>query len=53
MRKPRKYAARAEAHQFGPIAVETMRVYGVSTGVILSVIDRRLVETTGEPREAN
>ena len=27
-RKRRKYAALAEAHQFEPIAVETMEVYG-------------------------
>ena len=33
--KRRKYAALAEAHQFEPIAVETMGVYAVSTGVIL------------------
>ena len=30
-----KYAVIAEAHQFEPIAVETMGVYGGSTGVIL------------------
>ena len=34
-RKRRKYAALAEAHQFELIAVETMGVYGESTGVIL------------------
>ena len=51
--KHRKYAALAEVHQFEPIAVETMRVYGESTGVILRAIGRRLVEATGEPREAN
>ena len=49
-RKRRKYAALAEAHQFEPIAVETMGVYGESTGVILRAIGRRLVETTEEPR---
>ena len=49
----RKYAALAEAHQFEPIAVETMGVYGESTGVIIRAIGRRLVEATGEPREAN
>ena len=37
-RKRRKYAALAEAHQFEPIAVETMGVYGESTGVILRAI---------------
>ena len=37
-RKRRKYAALAEAHQFEPIAVETMGVYGGSTGVILRAI---------------
>ena len=41
-RKRRKYAALAEAHQFEPIAVETMGVYGESTGVIIRVIGRRL-----------
>ena len=51
-RKRRKYAALVEAHQFEPIAVETMGVYGESTGVILRVICRRLVEATGKPREA-
>ena len=43
-RKRRKYAALAEAHQFEPIAVETMGVYGESTGVILTEIGCRLVE---------
>ena len=52
-RKRRKYAALAAAHQFEPIAVETLGVYGESTGVILRAIGRRLVEATGEPREAN
>ena len=52
-RKRRKYPALAEAHQFEPIAVETMGVYGESTGAILSAIGRRLVEVTGEPREFN
>ena len=49
----RRYAAFAEAHQFEPIAVETMGVYGGSTGVILRAISRCFVEATGEPREAN
>ena len=52
-RKRHKYAALAEAHQFEPIAVETMGVYGKSTGVIIRAIGRRLVEATGDPREAN
>ena len=52
-RKRRKYATLAEAHQFDPIAVETMGVYGKSTGVIIRAIGRRLVEATGDPREAN
>ena len=52
-RKRHKYAALAEAHQFEPIAVETMGVYGESTGVIIRAIGRRLVEATGEPREGN
>ena len=43
----------AEAHQFEPIAVETIGVYGASTGVILRAIGRRLVKATGEPREDN
>ena len=46
-RKRRKYAALVEAHQFGQITVETMGVYGDSTGVILRAIGRRLVEATG------
>ena len=52
-RKRHKYAALAEAHQFEPIAVETMGVYGESTGVIIRAIGRRLVEATGDPREAH
>ena len=36
-RKRRKYAALAEAHQFEPIAVETMGGYCESTGVIIRV----------------
>ena len=51
-RKRRKYATLAGAHLFEPIAVETTGVYGRSTGVILRTIGRRLVETTGDPREA-
>ena len=51
-RMRRKYAAPTEAHQLEPIAVETMGVYGESTGVIIRAIGR-LVEATGEPREAN
>ena len=52
-RKRHKYAALAEAHQFEPIAVKTMGVYGESTGVIIRAIGRRLVEATGDPREVN
>ena len=52
-RKRRKYAALAEAHQFEPIAVETVGVYGESTGAILRAIGRRLVEATAELREVN
>ena len=52
-RKCRKYATLAEAHQFEPIAVETMGVYGESTGGIISAIGRRFVEATREPREIN
>ena len=38
-RERSKYAVLAEAHQFEPIiAVETMRVYGGSTVVVLRVI---------------
>ena len=51
--KTHKYAALAEAHQFEPIAVKTMGVYGESTRVIMRAIGRRLVYATGEPREAN
>ena len=51
--KRRKYAGLAEAHQFEPIAVQTMGVYGESTGVILRAKDHRLVEAAGEPREDN
>ena len=51
-RKRRKYAALAEAHQFEPIAVEAMG-YGESSEVIIRAIGRRLVEATGDPREAN
>ena len=55
VRKCRKYAALAEAHQFEPIAVETIGVYayGESTEVILRTIGLRLVEATGELRVAN
>ena len=52
-RKRRKYAALAEPHQFEPIAVETMGVYGESTGAILRAIGLRLVEVTGETMEVN
>ena len=46
-RNRNNYADLAEIHQFEPIAVETMGVYGGSTGVILRAIGRRLVEATG------
>ena len=52
-RKRRKYAALAEAHQIETIAIETMGLYGVSTGVILRAIGCRLVEATGETRVSN
>ena len=52
-RRRRKNAALAEAHQFEPIAIETMGVYDWSTGVILRAIGRCLVEATGEAWEAN
>ena len=52
-RKGRKYSALVEAHKFESIAVETLGVYGESTGVSLRAISRRLVVATGEPREAN
>ena len=47
-RKRRKNVVFSEAHQFEPIAVKTMGMYGGSTGVILRAIGRRLVEATGE-----
>ena len=48
--KGRKYAALVELHQFEPIVVQTMGVYGGSIGVIMrALIDRRLVEVTFEP----
>ena len=52
-RNRRKYGVLVDAHQFEPIAVETMGVYGGSTGLILRAIGSHLVEATGEPREAN
>ena len=52
-RKHRKYTALAESHQFDPTEVETMRVYGGSTGVILRPINRHPVEATDETRKAN
>lgn len=51
-RKRRKYEALGRVHQFEPIAVETMGAYGGSTAVILRAIGRRLIEATGEVREA-
>ena len=45
-RKSHRYPALPEAHQNEPIAVETMGLYGGSTGVILREIDRSLVEAT-------
>ena len=51
-RKRRKYAALVEAHQFEPIAVETMGVYVGSTSVILRSRGRCLLEVTGEDRGA-
>ena len=52
VRKRCKYAGLVGAYQFEPIAVETTGVYGVSTGLVLRAIGRRLVEVTGEPRES-
>ena len=52
-RKRRKYVALVEAHQFEPIAVETMGVFAESTGVVLRAIGRCFVEATWEPREVN
>ena len=44
-------AGERKCHKY--TTVETMGVYGGSTGVIFRAIGRRLVEATGEPREAN
>ena len=52
-RKRRKYAALAEAHQFEQIAVEKMCSIYMCTAVTIRAIFRRLVEATGDPREAN
>ena len=46
-RKRRKYTAIAEAHQFEPIAVEAMGVYGQSTLVILRAV--ALLKLQGSP----
>ena len=46
----RKYAAFAEAHQFEPIAVKTMGVYGDSIWVILRAIGRYQVEAIEKSR---
>ena len=43
-RKLRKYAALTEAHQFEPIAAETMGVYGGSTVVILRALAAALLK---------
>ena len=49
-RNCRKYTALAEAHQFEPITVETMGVYGESTGVILRAIGgHQLLKRQGSP----
>ena len=52
-RKRCKDNALAEARWFEQIAVEMIGVHGGSTEVILRVIGLRLVEATGERREAN
>lgn len=52
-RKRRKYAALGARYRFEPVAVETAGVYGDTTGTLLSEIGRRLVEATGERREAS
>ena len=44
-------AGERKCHKYA--AVETMGVFGGSTGVIFRAIGRRLVGATGEPREAN
>ena len=53
-RKRRKYAALAEAHQFEPIAVETMGVYGEYAGVILRALAAALLKRQSRDyREVN
>ena len=52
MRKRLKYERLDDAYIFEAVAIETTGVYRPSTTVILKLIDRRLVELTGEPRES-
>ena len=52
-RKRHKYAGLRETYRFEPIAIETSGVYGKSTGSSVRELGRRLVEATGDSREAS
>ena len=47
--KRRKFDALAEAHQYEPIAVETMGVYEGSTGVIFRALGLTVLKQQGSP----
>ena len=52
-RKRSKYSGLSATYRFEPIAIETSGVYGGSTGRFVRELSRRLVETTGDTREAS
>ena len=50
MKKATKYAPLAMAHEFVPIAIETMGTWGARGLSFINEVGRRIAEQTGDPR---
>ena len=51
-KKATKYAPLAIAHEFVPVAIETMGTWGARGAAFISEVGRRIAEATGDPRSA-
>ena len=50
-RKCQKYETLGRRYVFEPISVETTRVFGTTTGILLSDMGRRITNVSGDRRE--
>ena len=51
-KKATKYTPLAIAHEFVPVAIETMGTWGARGAAFISEVGRRIAEATGDPRSA-